>query len=383
MITPSTMPRRPRNPKVGPATLRPMKGPDTAGRYRWRLEWYPTGAGGKMMTRAIGWHTKAQATKLAAQAVGAGLPTTAPPVPHTALVDTVRDLLEYFVARQEDRGDLAADTKRNSKRAGMWLTKTIGLVRLDRLTTADLEHHKDVRLRERMIDKWNRDRGTASTVTVAFELRLLSQAWVWGRAIGLTPNKELPTITFTVKPKRDKHTPSPADVAATLAVMRPRYRLVVTLLWCTGARVGEVLGLRWSDVDLERGVLRVNGKTGPRSVPINRPALAMLTAAPEAARTGPLLTVARASVTSAIDDACRTAGVRHWSPHGLRRLAVDEMARAGVDVGTAAAITGHTPVTMLRFYRKATATDMALAVQMARLGYAPEGRVIRLRGGEE
>ena len=70
-------------------------------------------------------------------------------------------------------------------------------------------------------------------------------------------------------------------------------------------------------------------------------------------------------------------------PHGLRRLAADTMARAGVDVGTAAAITGHDPKTMLEFYRTAPATDMALAVQMARLRIRPQGKVIRLRDGEE
>jgi integrase len=337
-----------------------------------------------MLTRALGWQTKAHAMKLAAQAVGDGLPTSSPPLPRQAPVDTVRDLLEYFVARQEDRGDIAADTKRNAKRAGIWLTKTIGLVRLDRLSVSDLEYHKDVRMRERMTDKWNRDRGTASPVTIAFELRLLSQAWAWGRAIGLAPNRDVPTITFPVKPKRDKRTPSPADVAAAIAVMRPRYRLVVTLMWCTGARVGEVLALRWEDVDLELGLVELDGKTGPRTVPLAKPALELLKSVPEGARQGPLLGVARASVTSAIVDACDAAKVKRWSPHGLRRLAVDEMQRAGVDVGTAAAVTGHTAVTMLRFYRQPTATDKALAVKMARLGYAPEGKVIAMRkGGEE
>ncbi len=41
-------------------------------------------------------------------------PTTAPAIPRAALVDTVRDLLEYWVASQEDRGDIATATKRIS-----------------------------------------------------------------------------------------------------------------------------------------------------------------------------------------------------------------------------------------------------------------------------
>lgn len=228
LLTRQTMPRRPKNPKVGPATLRPMKGPDSSGRYRWRLEWYPTGARGKMLTRAIGWHTKAQAMKLAAQAVGQGLPTTAPPLPHTALVDTVRDLLEYWVARQEDRQDIADNTKRISKQAGIHLTASIGHVRLDRLGQRELEHHRDVRLRADP---------PASSMTVQHELRELRAAWKWGRSVGLAPEKDLPTVKLNAKPVREKHTPSPADVAATIAHAMPRYRLLLTLVWSTGARI--------------------------------------------------------------------------------------------------------------------------------------------------
>lgn len=36
-----------------------------------------------------------------------------------------------------------------------------------------------------------------------------------------------------------------------------KYYLVIRLLALTGMRLGEVLGLRWQDVDLERGVLTV------------------------------------------------------------------------------------------------------------------------------
>lgn len=379
------MPRRAELPtsKVGPATLRALAGPDDSGRFRWRLEWYPNGGRGRMSTKAVGWYTQEDAERRAGQAIADGLPVGAPPLERVGLVDTVRDLLEYWVARQEDRQDIAEATKRISKQAGLHLTRTIGHVRLDRLGQRELEHHRDARMRERVVDKWNRDRGPGSSETVTQELRLLRSAWKWGRSIGLAPEKDLPTVRV-VQDRRVKRTPTPADVAATLAAMRPRYRLVVTLMWCTGARVGEVLALEWKDIDLEAGLVELDGKTGPRQVPLAVPALELLKSVPDAARQGPLLGVARASVTSAIAHACDAAKVTRWSPHGLRRLAVDEMQRAGVDIGTAAAVTGHTPVTMLRFYRQASAEDKAAAVKRARLGYAPEGKVISIvRGGEE
>ena len=42
------------------------------------------------------------------------------------------------------------------------------------------------------------------------------------------------------------------------------------LLMLSGCRMGEILSLRWDDVDRTPGVLRLrDGKTGPRMVPLS------------------------------------------------------------------------------------------------------------------
>ena len=49
------------------------------------------------------------------------------------------------------------------------------------------------------------------------------------------------------------------------------------LLMLTGCRMGEILSLRWDDVDRTSRVLRLrDGKTGPRMVPLTDPVLAVL-----------------------------------------------------------------------------------------------------------
>jgi integrase len=55
------------------------------------------------------------------------------------------------------------------------------------------------------------------------------------------------------------------------------------------------------------------------------------------------------------------------TPHGLRRMVVDRMLRAGVDPATAASLTGHSVVVMLRFYRQVTEADRKAAVAKAAL----------------
>jgi integrase len=52
---------------------------------------------------------------------------------------------------------------------------------------------------------------------------------------------------------------------------------VIRLLALTGARKGEIEGLRWSEVDVERGCLRLaDSKTGARVIPLGAPALVAL-----------------------------------------------------------------------------------------------------------
>ena len=50
-------------------------------------------------------------------------------------------------------------------------------------------------------------------------------------------------------------------------------------------------------------------------------------------------------------------------------MAVDRMARAGVEPAVAASITGHDPVVMLKHYRMVTDDDLRIAILSADLGY--------------
>jgi integrase len=51
----------------------------------------------------------------------------------------------------------------------------------------------------------------------------------------------------------------------------------IRLLVLTGARLSEILKLKWEYVDFERAVLRLpDSKTGPKNIPLGAPALALL-----------------------------------------------------------------------------------------------------------
>lgn len=77
--------------------------------------------------------------------------------------------------------------------------------------------------------------------------------------------------------------------------------------------------------------------------------------------------------------ACESGGVPAFSPHGLRRSAVDAYLRAGVDVGRAADLLGHSPKVMLEHYPQVTLDDRRRAVARARLGHLDEAKVLPFR----
>jgi integrase len=84
------------------------------------------------------------------------------------------------------------------------------------------------------------------------------------------------------------------------------------------------------------------------------------------------LTEGRASKTGA----CQAVGVPEYTGQGLRRLAVDALYDAAheskVDVGTVAAIMGHSPATALRHYRTPSRKAKRAAVLAAGLGTVPD-----------
>ena len=53
------------------------------------------------------------------------------------------------------------------------------------------------------------------------------------------------------------------------------------MLLFTGARLSEILTLRWDWIDFQRGVIRLpDSKTGPKTLYLNAPALSVLSALP-------------------------------------------------------------------------------------------------------
>ena len=168
------------------------------------------------------------------------------------------------------------------------------------------------------------------------------------------------------RPARWPRTPRPPTHAVAL-----RDALVVDLLYASGIRVAELVGLDVDDVDHGRRLLRVLGKgRKERSVPFGVPAEQALrrwladgrpVAGPRGQRAGPAAGRARRrgidprearrvvhAATAAVP------GAPELGPHGLRHSAATHVLEGGADLRSVQELLGHASLATTQIYTHVT-----------------------------
>lgn len=184
-----------------------------------------------------------------------------------------------------------------------------------------------------------------------------------------TPGRRLPkslTIDQVLALLEGAGGDSPADGPLTL-----RNRALLELLYSTGARISEAVGLDVDDVDTEARSVLLCGKGGKqRLVPIGRPAVAALDAylvrgRSDLARRGrgtPAIflnvrggRLSRQSAWQVLQDAAERAGITSGvSPHMLRHSFATHLLEGGADVRVVQELLGHASVTTTQIYTMVT-----------------------------
>ena len=173
------------------------------------------------------------------------------------------------------------------------------------------------------------------------------------------------------------------QLALLLAAVPRRWLPMVVLKAYTGLRWGELSGLHWEDLDVERGMIRIRRsnwrglevapktKSSKRPVPLPARFLELaddpkprglifavtnhgpgVKRAGEAHRGNPLIKV--------LKRACAAAGVPRITPHGLRRT-FNDLGRQVADRLIMKAIVGHTTDAMNEHYSHVRVEEMAAA----------------------
>lgn len=125
----------------------------------------------------------------------------------------------------------------------------------------------------------------------------------------------------------------------------------------TGMRAGEIVGLRWEQVDLERRVAHLpKTKNGfPRDVPLSSEAVRLIEALPYA---DPVFRLSGQKLDALWRKLRNRAAVADLHFHDSRHMAVTRLAKK-LDVLDLARMIGHRNVSQLLAYYNASASDIA------------------------
>lgn len=308
---------------------------------------------------------------------------------------TVRDVCELWLGRkaaERDAGQIKqrsylayqASVRRliSRKRAG-----TIGDLKVDPLQETEIEEYALARKAAGHAPK-----------TINDDVSVLMMAIGYARRKRWTTCPDLRPRPLKAAPKRPTRTPTREEIVALIDVLPERYGLLIWLMYATGARIGEIAHLEWSDVSgstVTLGLHQGAEKTGARTVPLPPEVVARLrewrarpaeprrqgfkpidpaTAARWVIGVKPVSSISRtlkllrpATVAVAERLGLDPTAAR-WTSHAIRRWAVDEAGRVGMEPAAAASQFGHSPEMMVRRYRRPGLADRERVVVGAQLG---------------
>jgi integrase len=158
---------------------------------------------------------------------------------------------------------------------------------------------------------------------------------------------------------------SPTELKASLEAAPEWMRAPIALAAFTGMRRGELLGLRWMDVDVEgrRVYLRETKNGALRVLPLNELALRVLVSLPQGAPGDALLAGVDGQKLSVYTERLfRKLGIADASFHSLRHTAASWLVMKGEDLYTVGQLLGHRTPRMTQRYAHLSPKYMAGAV---------------------
>ena len=286
--------------------------------------------------------------------------------------------LAAFQVRFLDYADV--NNKPSTAYAKRWvlrqhLVPAFGKWRLDTIGPADIEAYKARKLREKQSPK-------SVNNHLAVLRKLLNLAAEWGELA------HAPRVKALKVAHGDFQFLSFEETERFLQVAPPEWRAFVVTALKTGLRVGELLALRWEDLDLVAGRLMVrrtlwHDKEGlpkggrPREIPLSDEAIATLKAhrhlkgpyvfcEPDGARLN------HSRVKNVVPRICARAQLaQRLTTHGLRHTFASHLVMRGVALKAVQELLGHATIDMTMRYAHLSPDVKRDAVQLLD---APEAR---------
>lgn len=253
---------------------------------------------------------------------------------------TIKALVAEYVRSKKYR-DLAPRTARDYDKVLAWIVQKMGSIDVAVIRQKDIVRTQDAQ---------------AGKLRFAnYIVQVLRVVLSYGVRIGwLTENPAKGIAMLETKAEKRQPWP-PAVIDRYRAAATGRALLIFELCLGTAQRIGDVLAMRWGDIDGD-GLLVRQSKTGAALwVPITPRLQAVLDATPRIGDTicahgkdGRPLKYSAAS--QAVRDVRDAIGARAYDIHGLRYSATAELAEAGCSDELIASITGHKTTLMIAKY---------------------------------
>jgi len=161
----------------------------------------------------------------------------------------------------------------------------------------------------------------------------------------------------------------------------PRLYPLVVLALSTGARQAELMGLRWRDVDFERGVavLHHTKNRERRAVPLEGEAVRVLRELAQVRRIDSDLVFYSGGgpprfPKEAFAGALKRAGIHNFRFHDLRHTAASYLAMSGATLSEIAEILGHKTLAMVKRYSHLTEQHTSGVVARMNRRFLPAGK---------
>jgi len=143
----------------------------------------------------------------------------------------------------------AAKSVANDIRALSWLLQSVGDKHLDKITVADIERFKGDRLKK------------ASFTTVNIDLRTCKAAFFVALKWGLLKTNPFTKVSQLRQPRLDPIHLTEVDKSILLnGIHEDWFHDLVLFALNTGMRRGEIINLRWVDVDMDKRMIHVTNQ---------------------------------------------------------------------------------------------------------------------------
>src|SRR6266566_4772723 len=208
------------------------------------------------------------------------------------------------------------------------------------------------------IEAWRRERMTTSRpATINRDLSRLRRMFSLAVEWGLLEESPMQGIKFLRENNARARYLSLEELQRLIAsCMAPHIRSMVSVALNSGVRLGEILNLRWYDLDFSSGFILVrDSKNGEsRHVPMDATLFALFRAYPHRPSTDLVFSSSCGGhivdVRTGFQNACKRAGLADLHFHDLRHTFASQFVMAGGDLYILKEILGHKSITMSQRY---------------------------------